>query len=342
MPKPNNRDTAYENERLCLCLLYDFGWLRSADLTALWPGTVAGARRMVQRTLRRLVEQRAVLTARLPNGVPVYALAQRGAERLRGLNAATFADARSGADLLRQLAPGGEWQHRCLCNELIIWGMLATAGSDYNVTWYSERAVLAGRTPGGWGQAQFLHRRADGLAVVDDAEVLWLEVERSNKPSRSHRRLMEAIRATADELTHAGLHFTNVVLAATEERYLRRVRDQLAREAEHDHRARDAAVCYLLHQGHADFEPWPEGAMLPWEFTHFGTLLQSVTEHNAKWDALMTEVRPEEGTDECNPQAVAADASGIEDRQAAEANDEDKAADGLLPAKRWDWRRIFS
>lgn len=330
MTKPDNRETAAAHELFCLRQLHRFGWLRSIDLAALWPGPTASARRMVQRTLKRLLAQREVLTADLPSRVPVYALAQHGAERLRGYDAECFDTARSGADLLRNLKEGGDWQHRCLCNELIIWAQRMTDGSDYPMSWYTERDVLAGRTPGGWGQAQFLSRRADGIAVLADTEVLWLEVERTSKPARSHQRLMEAIRATADYPRHEGLTLTLLVLAATEVRYLRKVRDQLSKDAQTDPRARNATVAYLLHTGHAAFQPWPEGSELPWEMTEYEALLHT---HQAHEEAIREEARRRELEGDDEAAAEDDDTTPTTGATAAPEAGEQQP----VPRRRWRW-----
>lgn len=154
MSKKDGRVIASENDIRVLRALHRFGWLRTRDVAALswqrWAAKPVAAPtlapacpspsglRMAQRTLKRLREQRAVISAQAPDGSTVYSLAEAGVRRLKeaGVEAVT------GKDLVRGFC-SAFFRHRCISNEVAISAMV----QGYRIS--SEREIAQGAWLGG-------------------------------------------------------------------------------------------------------------------------------------------------------------------------------------------------
>lgn len=174
----DGRIVAEQNEVEVLCGLHRFGWLRTADIASLvWP-EAKQAIQMARRTLRRLSEQNAVLSERLPDGVPAYALSLRGAMRIR----MQYPTSQSGKDLMRHLH---QYQHRNLCNEYAIYCL------NQGRPVYTERELLANRAPFKIVDG----KQPDMLVALDQdwQECTWCEVETCWKKAADFDKLMRFI-----------------------------------------------------------------------------------------------------------------------------------------------------
>ncbi len=140
---------------------------------------------MVRRTLSRLKgsKVREVSRVRLPNGVWVYFLAKRGAERLC---------IETGEDVTAvRLRSFGTWEHRAICNwHVISWKRFAArASQSHQLELYTEYEIQTGRTPLlSWDDTV---PDALGVYTNEDDEVYfwWMEVENSRRNDRGKRQL---------------------------------------------------------------------------------------------------------------------------------------------------------
>lgn len=191
--KKDGRVVARDNEMRVLRALHRFGWLRTRDIASLvwqvWcrkaPDAIpdlqplpptASALRMAQRTLRRLKEARAVLSAQAPDGSTLYALALGGVRILteRGIESA------SGKDQIRARS-GAYFRHRCIANEVAIGAIV----SGYKVS--SEREIAQGLWLG--GKLGVAGKLPDVL-IRNGAQCWWVEVERSRKNASDYAKLL--------------------------------------------------------------------------------------------------------------------------------------------------------
>ena len=177
----DGRVIAQNNERAILIWLHRFGWLRTRDLAALvWPDGSQPIQ-MARRTLRRLADHNEVLSHRLPDGTPIFALAARGADRIRD----AYMDARSGKDLMRELK---QFRHRNLCN------MYAIERIRQGNVVYTERDIVANRAP----INTVINKRPDLLhtSAGHPNTFAWCEVEASWKKSTDYDKLVNFIART--------------------------------------------------------------------------------------------------------------------------------------------------
>lgn len=209
MRNKDGRAVAHENTVRVLRALHRFGPLRSKDAAALiwqrWasqapqdgpslrPPIASGAGlRMAQRTLRRMRDQRLVLSARAPDGSTLYALAEAGARALQRLGVS----ASTGKDLVRSFSTT-HFRHRCIANEIAISAILEgfRASTEREISrglWLGGKAGVTGKLP------DVLIRSGCGSAIW------WTEVERSKKNSKGkvHTRDFLAAFKEATEQPH--------------------------------------------------------------------------------------------------------------------------------------------
>lgn len=192
MGKKDGRVIAAENDIRVLRALHRFGWLRTRDIASLswqrWAAkpvmapTLAPARfsaaglRMAQRTLKRLREQRAVISAQAPDGSLIYALAEAGVRRLKEAGV----DAVGGKDLVRSFS-SAFFRHRCISNEVAIGAMV----EGYRVS--TEREIAQGAWLG--GEAGIAGKRPD-VVIRHDGHFWFIEVERSRKSAKDYAALL--------------------------------------------------------------------------------------------------------------------------------------------------------
>lgn len=192
MKRVDGRVQAHENEMRILRALHRFGWLRTRDIAALvwtrWaskpvsapslaPATsTASAKRMAQRTLRRMRDERLLLRAQGPDGSTVYAIAEAGARALRSADV----PATSGKDGVRNFS-SGYFRHRCIANELAISGIVqgfrvSTETEIARGTWAGGAVGIAGKKP------DALWRNGNRWE--------FFEVERSRRNNRDYAQLL--------------------------------------------------------------------------------------------------------------------------------------------------------
>jgi hypothetical protein len=181
MTKQNGREVARSNDERLLKALHKFGWLRTRDIAALlWMPRLkrAGngfqvvhievsptARRMAQRTLRRLRQQHRVIWIHAPDGSTIYGLSEAGARQLVGLGI----PAKSGKDVIRRVSMS-HYHHRRLANELTISALL----QGYRAS--SEHEIATGKWLG--GMEGVLGKKPD-IVVRSGKDAWFIEVERS-------------------------------------------------------------------------------------------------------------------------------------------------------------------
>lgn len=192
MRKKDGRLIANGNEVRVLRALHRFGWLRTRDVAALswqlWAAkpvavpTLAPARfsaaglRMAQRTLKRLREQREVISAQAPDGSIIYTLAEAGVRRLKDVGV----EAVTGKDLVRGFS-SSFFRHRCISSEVAIGAMV----QGYRIS--TEREIAQGAWLG--GKAGIAGKRPD--VVIRNGSRVWLvEVERSRKNAKEYAALL--------------------------------------------------------------------------------------------------------------------------------------------------------
>lgn len=188
MTKQDGREAARANDERVLKALHKFGWLRTRDIAALlWMPRVKReghgfqvvrievsptARRMAQRTLRRLRQQHKVIWIQAPDGSTIYGLAEAGARELQNLGI----PAKSGKDIIRRVSLS-HYHHRRLANEVAVSALL----QGYRAS--SEHEIATGKWLGGM----------DGVAgkkpdvVIRSGKDNWfVEVERSAANRRGY------------------------------------------------------------------------------------------------------------------------------------------------------------
>lgn len=201
MTDKDGRLIAKENEMRVLRALHRFGWLRTRDLAALiwqhWarnpaedpnlkpPMPTASGLRMAQRTLRRLHDERLVLSSRAPNGSVIYALAEAGARALQHIGVAAV----TGKDLMRTFSTS-HYRHRCITNEIAVGAIVA----GFRVS--PEREIAQGLWLG--GEDGIAGKKPDVLIRAGDT-VWWVEVERSRKNAKDYARLLNWLGTVAQD-----------------------------------------------------------------------------------------------------------------------------------------------
>lgn len=179
--RKDGRQVARENKARVMRALHRFGWLRTRDLAALcwrqWaskpsgtPGvgptpTTASAVRMAQRTMRRLRDDRLVITAQGPDGSRLYALSQGGARALKDVGVTAI----SGKDAVRGFS-SAYYRHRCIANQVAISAIVQGFRAS------TEREIAQGLWLG--GEVGIAGKRPDVLLRSVNL-VHWVEVELS-------------------------------------------------------------------------------------------------------------------------------------------------------------------
>lgn len=198
MAKRDGREIALDNDERVLKSLFKFGWLRTRDIAALhWmprmkrkalgfePVQVAvspTARRMAQRTLRRLRQRHMVVWIHAPDGSTIYGLSEAGARRLVNLGI----PAKSGKDLIRRVSLS-HFHHRRIANEVAIGALLQGFRAN------SELEIAAGQWLG--GKAGVAGKKPD-VVVRDGRKNTWFwEIERSVRNKTGYASLIEALLA---------------------------------------------------------------------------------------------------------------------------------------------------
>ncbi|WP_156894947.1 hypothetical protein [Janthinobacterium sp. 1_2014MBL_MicDiv] len=180
--------TPHEQRRLNdangLLFVYQFGWLRTAELgKLLWPDSPA-SRQSADRLARAWIERQLVIVRKLPDGAGrALVLATAGVRLLAENNIA----AGIGKDIGRHTADGwlppASWRH-----DLIAHGALCELHRlGYQVYPEMELRRHAGNHP----------KIPDGFAVKG-GEGIWLEVEHARKSGKEMRRLADALSIAAD------------------------------------------------------------------------------------------------------------------------------------------------
>lgn len=190
MLKRDGRELARRNDERALKALHKFAWLRTRDLAALlWmprskatadfkPSVIvvpATARRMAQRTLERLRQQREVIWIKAPDGSRIYGLSESGGRRLVGMGI----PAKSGKDHIRRVSLSF-FHHRRLANEIAICALLQGFRAS------SEHEIAAGEWLGGTKGVQ---GKKPDVVVRDGKHVVFCEVERSRRNFRDSEKL---------------------------------------------------------------------------------------------------------------------------------------------------------
>ncbi|MBW8371491.1 MAG: replication-relaxation family protein [Thiobacillus sp.] len=204
MAKRDGREIALANEERVLKSLFKFGWLRTRDIAALhWmpkmkreglgfePVQVAvspTARRMAQRTLRRLRQRHMVVWIQAPDGSTIFGLSEAGARRLVSLGI----PAKSGKDLIRRVSLS-HFHHRRIANEVAIGALLQGFRAN------TELEIAAGQWLG--GKDGVAGKKPD-VVVRDGRKNTWFwEIERSARNKAGYASLIEALLAMWPEDT---------------------------------------------------------------------------------------------------------------------------------------------
>lgn len=191
MLKRDGRELARRNDEKVLKALRKFSWLRTRDLAALlWMPRLkatadfktsvifvtATARRMAQRTLERLRQQRAVIWIKAPDGSRIYGLSESGARRLVDMGI----PAKSGKDHIRRVSLSF-YHHRRLANEIAICALLQGFRAS------SEHEIAVGEWIGGTKGVQ---GKKPDVVIRDGKDVVFCEVERSRRNFRDHEKFV--------------------------------------------------------------------------------------------------------------------------------------------------------
>ena len=180
--KKDGRLVALANENRVLRSLHRFGWLRTRDLAVLcwtrWASragdelvltpaaATSSSLRMAQRTLKRMLKKRYVMSAQAPDQSIVYTLAAAGVRKLQQ----TGVNAQSGKDTTRFSA--AFFRHRCISNEIAI----AAICQGYRAS--SDREISQGLSICGVGG---FHGKRPDVVIREGHDVTFIEVEKSRK-----------------------------------------------------------------------------------------------------------------------------------------------------------------
>lgn len=184
---------AFDNEIKILNNLHRFGWLRAKDLAPLiWqkadkrfsnkepefivPNSSPSALRMAQKTLKRLVQKKLVLTATAPDLSKIYALSQRGVNQLSDFGII----AGSGKDLIRFFS-FEQYRHRVIANEIGIASIL----QGFRI--FSEREISQNKW---YFNEDGYHGKKADLLILNKDFAWWVEVERSRKNAKDYAHLI--------------------------------------------------------------------------------------------------------------------------------------------------------
>lgn len=204
MAKRDGREIARANDERILKSLFKFGWLRTRDIAALhWMpkmkrkglgfesvqvAVTPTARRMAQRTLRRLRQQHRVIWIQAPDGSTIYGLSEAGARQLMSLGI----PAKSGKDLIRRVSLS-HYHHRRIANEVAIGALLQGFRAN------TELEISAGQWLGGKGGVA---GKKPDVVVRDERKNTWFwEIERSGRNKAGYASLIEALLAMWPEDT---------------------------------------------------------------------------------------------------------------------------------------------
>lgn len=196
MAKRDGREIALAADVFVLKALFKFGWLRTRDVAALhWMPRVkrAGngfqvvqievsptARRMAQRTLRRLRLQHKVIWIQAPDGSTIYGLSEAGARQLVSLGI----PAKSGKDVIRRVSLS-HYHHRRIANEVAISALL----QGYRAS--SEHEIATGKWLG--GMEGVLGKKPD-IVVRSGKDNWFVEVERTTANRKGFEAKISFIR----------------------------------------------------------------------------------------------------------------------------------------------------
>ncbi|MBU2642552.1 MAG: replication-relaxation family protein [Gammaproteobacteria bacterium] len=191
MLKRDGRELARRNDERTLKAIHKFSWLRTRCVAALlfMPrlkatdnfklvviAVPATARRMAQRTLARLREQRKVIWIKAPDGSRIYGLSESGARQLVDLGI----PAKSGKDSIRRVSLS-YFHHRRLANEVAICALLQGFRAS------SEHEIAVGEWLGG---QKGVHGKKPDSVVRTGQTVVFCEVDRSRRNFRDHEKLV--------------------------------------------------------------------------------------------------------------------------------------------------------
>jgi hypothetical protein len=196
MDNRDSREIGRHYEQRVLRSLHKFGFLRTRDLAALlWSSSIKGrggfeplvievsasARRMAQRTLRRLRQVHMVIWLKAPDGSVIYGLSEAGARQL--VNSGI--PAKSGKDIVRRVSLS-HFHHRRIANEIAIGALLQGFRAN------SEHEIAMGDWLGG---KQGVEGKKPDVVVRDGKNVWFLEVERSRRNERDYAKLINFLMA---------------------------------------------------------------------------------------------------------------------------------------------------
>lgn len=187
-------EIATDNELSVLRNLHKYGWLRSKDIACLcWqkhdrrfsnsepdiqrPVLTISGLRMAQITLKRLKTKKQILSLQAPDNSIIYALSQRGVNRLNTLGINSV----SGKDLIRQYS-FEQYRHRVISNEISISGELQGFKT------FTERQIAQNH----WhGEAKGLLGKKPDCLISNRDYCWWIEVERSKKNQKDYQALID-------------------------------------------------------------------------------------------------------------------------------------------------------
>lgn len=290
----DNRLIGLEREVHILMYLARFRLLSSAILTAFLAEHHATGRRMIQRSLRRLLDRGEIVVNRTRDAIPVYGIAKRGAQRLRDLDMDRWMNIGSSVDFIRQACkPFGQANHRLMGAGLInqMWDECLDLRDEYEPYWddlsvafateeeiqrrpHESPLALAGIGANG--------RRADGVFAVGtehEMEGFLIEAERSNKPRRSFDRMISLITFVSESQTLGDRISANgCIIGSQSEKYLKAIHRRLEKDS---HPAKECVIYRL--GGPLEWQVWPENGKTIADLTEWGDMAQSNLQFHAEY-----------------------------------------------------------
>ena len=267
--KVDKRIIGQVREEKVLTLLARFGVLNQQILTA-WivPNKRTGAR-MIQRTLRRLLDRQEIVVHWTRDPMPVYGIARKGCRRLHSLDPVRWRNLRSSADFVRQSCMAyGHARHRLLGAGLIhslyrefaqLQTKLSPEWDHLQVGFASEQDIVHRHevTPLAKAGRSAYGRRSDGIFGIGHSESMegyWIEIERSGKRTKQFEDMIQTFKMIAESATLAdNVEVAGLIIASDRERFLRRVRNRLESE---EHPVNDMTIYRL--GGFLEWKRWPE------------------------------------------------------------------------------------
>lgn len=254
-----------------LQLLSRFGIMNVGNLERWIMNDQKSGKRMLQRSLNRMRERGEVFCGRLPDGKPIYTITLKGIRILRSLGLPKWSRRISSVDHLRIMsAPRSEAKHRLLGCDFIHSAssnisyrlqLLGEIADDIECEFATEREIQSDQ----WrnrlvfaGKSGSLNRRkADGLIGIGNMdsgyEGFWVEIERTGKPERSFRRLIEALEGIPEaQRFYEGVTAQGAIVASPNVNFLKRIFNRLDAE---DSDALKTTAFYLLVEN--EWEVWP-------------------------------------------------------------------------------------